>query len=342
MRILVDIVHPADVLFFLNPIRKWEEMGHAVHVASRNKDVTEALLDAFEIPHQSISHAGTQLHGLALELLKRDIALLALAREFRPDVMCGFGGVAISHVGKLMGIPSVSFYDTERAPLQNRLSLPFISHLYVPESYDGPTAKNRTTRFPGTKDFSYLHPNNFVPDKTVAIAAGLEHGRKNYFIRLVGWSANHDIGHCGWDSSTLREFVLYLAGQGRVHLSSESELPAELKTFQYSGPVHHVHHLLAYCDCYIGESATMASEAALLGVPAVFAAADRRCYTDELAHLDLLWKVNPVDFKSLRFAWEEIRRMNCDEWEQRSIHYRNGKLNLADYIVDMTLSHAVV
>jgi predicted glycosyltransferase len=339
MRILVDIVHPADVLFFFKPIRKWQQLGHAVCVASRNKDVTEALLDAFDIEHRSISKAGDHLLSLALELIKRDIALLRLARDFRPDVMCGFGGVAIAHVGRFTGIPSVSFYDTERAPLQHKITLPFISHLYVPNSYDGPVAKDRTTRFPGTKDFSYLHPDNFAPDRTIALAAGLAQGRKNFFIRIVRWSANHDIGHHGWDTSTLREFILYLAGRGQVHLSSESELPPDLQAFQYSGPVHHVHHLLAYCNCYIGESATMAGEAALLGVPGVYAANDRRCYTDELAGLGLLWKINPVDFESLRLAWEEISQLDRREWQERSANYRHGKLNLADYIVDATLHH---
>lgn len=120
MKILVDIVHPADALFFLNPIRRWQKLGHTVSVVSRgNKDVTTDLLDALGIEHQSISNAGGNLFTLGLELVRREMALLRVARRFKPDVMCGFGGVAISHIGKLLGIPSVSFYDTERAPLQH-------------------------------------------------------------------------------------------------------------------------------------------------------------------------------------------------------------------------------
>jgi len=38
---------------------------------------------------------------------------------------------------------------------------------------------------------------------------------------------------------------------------------------------------MAYCRAFIGESATMASEAAVLGVPAVYAAETGRSYTDE-------------------------------------------------------------
>lgn len=337
MKILVDIVHPADVLFFLNPIRKWQRAGHTVQVVSRCKDVTAGLLDAFSVEHRVISKAGTNLVSLGLELVRRDLVLLGVARQFRPDVMCGFGAVSISHVGKILGIPTVSFYDTERAPLQHRATLPFISHLHVPQSYDGPIARNRTSRFPGTKDLSYLHPDNFTPDRDLALAAGLAVGAPNFFIRLVGWQANHDLGHAGWKPDTTRKFVRYLSEQGRVHISSELSLPDELEEYRYRGRVEHVHHLLAHCTCYIGESATMAGEAVLLGVPSVYAADDRRCYTDELAARELLWKVPVVDFPSLCRAVGEAGALDRTVLARRLQAYMADKVNLAEYVVDAVL-----
>jgi predicted glycosyltransferase len=337
MNILVDIVHPADVLFFLHPIKQWRQAGHSICVASRQKDVTEGLLNAFGIEHRRISSAGGNLFSLGIELARRDLALLRLARRFKPDVMCGFGGVAISHVGKLIGIPSVSFYDTERAPLQHRLTLPFISHLHIPESYDGPVAVDRTSRFPGTKDFSYLHPENFTPDMAVAIRAGLAPAIPNYFVRLVGWQANHDVGLAGWSLDTLHRFVAHLGERGRVHISSELPLPATLHNYQYSGAVNEVHHLLAQCQCYIGESATMAGEAVLLGVPAVYATGDRRCYTDALAREKLLWKIPQVDYHSLCGAVTEIEAMDHSEWSRRLASYMQGKINLADYVFEAVI-----
>jgi predicted glycosyltransferase len=240
-------------------------------------------------------------------------------------------------VGKILGIPTVSFYDTERAPLQHRATLPFISHLHVPDSYDGPIAHNRTSRFPGTKDFSYLHPDNFTPDRNLALAAGLVEGAPNYFIRLVGWQANHDLGHAGWNSDTTRKFVRYLSEQGRVHISSERPLPEELEEYRYSGRVEQVHHLLSYCTCYIGESATMAGEAVLLGVPAVYATDDRRCYTDELAALGLLWKVPRVDYLSLCKAVGDAGALDRASLARRRLAYMEGKINLADYVVEAVL-----
>lgn len=340
MNILIDIVHPADVLFFLNPIRILQSQGHSVCVASRTKDVTMTLLDAFEIEHRALSTAGRGVVSLAVELLKRDLALFKLAREFKPDVMCGFGGVAISHVGKIQGVPSLSFYDTERAPLQHMLTLPFISHMYVPKSYDGPIAKNRTTRFPGTKDFSYLHPDNFSPNQSIAMDLGLDPNRRNVFVRLVGWTANHDIGHKGWSMDTLRQLVADLNDSTALHISSELPLPNDLQSHEYRGPVHLVHHLLACCDTYIGESATMAGEAVLLGVPAIYATDDRRCYTDDLAAQGLVWKVLQTSPANLREAIDETCGLDRLIWQQRISSYLEGKPNLANYVVEQILKHA--
>jgi len=337
MKILVDIVHPADVLFFCNPIRQWQMLGHEVLVASRDKDVTGALLDELQIGHRQISRAGRGLTGLGLELLRRDVALFSIARRFRPDVMCGFGGIAISHVGRLLSIPSLGFYDTESASLQLRLTLPFITHFYVPEVYDGPIAAGRTTRFPGTKEFSYLHPDGFRADRERALAAGFDPGRPNWFLRLVNWESNHDLGRCGWDPATLSGFAATLSSRGKLHISTERALPVELDQFRYRGTLLDVHHLLAHCNAYFGESATMASEAVLLGVPAVFAADDRRCYTDRLASAGLLWKVTQIDTHSLGDALASIQRVEASEWQRRREDYLRDKVNLAEFVVEETL-----
>jgi uncharacterized protein len=42
-----------------------------------------------------------------------------------------------------------------------------------------------------------------------------------------------------------------------------------------------VHHVLAFARLYIGESATMASESATLGTPAIFVSTTGRGYTDD-------------------------------------------------------------
>jgi predicted glycosyltransferase len=66
-----------------------------------------------------------------------------------------------------------------------------------------------------------------------------------------------------------------------VFISSESRLPEELSPYNLPISVDKMHHLMAFANLYIGESATMASECAVLGVPAIFIATTGRGYTTE-------------------------------------------------------------
>ena len=116
-----------------------------------------------------------------------------------------------------------------------------------------------TKRYAGYHELSYLSPDNFVPNKKVAVESGLaEHGR-NFLVRVVAWKASHDLNESGWSLEVLRDVVAHLATLGHVLISSEEPLPANLKPFAYSGRVSDIHHVLANVDLLVGESATMAS-----------------------------------------------------------------------------------
>lgn len=336
MKVLFDIVHPADVLFFYHPIRTLIEEGHEVLVVSRIKDVTCELLDLYNIEHSPISSAKKGVLGLGFELIKRDFALFTQVRKFKPDVMAGFGGVSISHIGKLFGIPALSFYDTEKANLQLMITTPFITHMYVPQSYQGKLPAGRASTFPGTKDFSYFHKDNFKPDVNIAKEAGFVLNRKNYFIRLVAWNANHDFGVNGWNHDVLLDVINYITEDlnGVVHISSEDELPEAFTQYLYQGEKHLIHHVLSQCEMYIGESATMAGEAVLLGVPVIYAADDQRGYTDELAEKGLLWKLTSINSQAICNQINEVHKVIGPSWAKRLDDFYEGKLNLSDFVTD--------
>lgn len=288
MRVLVEIVHPADVLFFFRPIRMLEARGDNVLIISRDKDVAVDLLKSFGLEHRTVTRAGKGLFGLGMELIRRDFALWRAVRRFRPDVMIGFGGLAVSHVGRLTGVPAISFYDSETATLQIRMTWPFISHLYVPESYQGNVPARRTTRLRGTKDLSFFHPSAFRASYDRARENGLDPERENFFIRVVAWRANHDLGKSGWPQERLSRLVAMLSARGRVHISSELPLPDRYASEVYTGSPRDVHHLMAHCRLYVGESATMACEAITLGVPAIYSGHDFPGYTSMLERAGLL------------------------------------------------------
>jgi len=333
MKVLFDIVHPADVLFFCRPIQRLKENGAEIVVASRHKDITVEILDAFGIPHQPISRAGAGMAGLLRELVGRDARLFRLARRERPDVMAGFGGVAISHVGAMLGIPSLAFYDSEHASLQIRLTLPFISEWHVPRCWTGREAPGRTYRFDGTKELSYLHPDRFSPDPEIARRAGWVPGRDNFLVRTVAWTAAHDRGRRGLAADELERLVASLAGLGAVHLVAEGPVPASLEVHRYRGRPQDIHHLAGQCRLYVGESATMAAEAAVLGVPAIFTAEFELGYIAELSARKLI-RIEPNGIDAVLGAVAAMLAEPAASWRARRDRALDGKTDIAEYVVE--------
>lgn len=316
MRVLLDITHPAHAHFFRNPLRLLRERGHDIVVTSRTKDCAVPLLDAMGIEHHMLlddAAAGTS--SLPLELLRRDRALWRFTGENRPDVMAAIGGTFIAHVGALRRIRSVVFYDTENARLQNAITYPLASLVVVPRAYRSWVPKKHL-RYAGYHELSYLHPDYFVPDRERAVAAGLDRERENFLLRVVAWQASHDIGETGWTPRLLEQVIDTLGNLGaKVIVSSETDLPSNLRAYRYQGDPDALHHLMAHCRMYIGESATMASECAVLGVPALYVAETGRGYTTEQdLRYGLVRHIPDLNWDSIRPVLDEFLSHDRDHW----------------------------
>lgn len=337
MRILFDIAHPAHVHFFKNPALILKERGHELMITSRDKDVALDLLNELEITHKPISALDKKpsLFGFASELIKRDYALWQVAKIFQPDVMAAIGGTFISHVRLFTRIPSLVFYDTENATLQNAITYPFASCVIVPSCYNSWVPKNRHVRYRGYHELSYLHPNYFSPNLQLAQENGLSKSGDTFLIRIVSWEANHDIGEKGWTIELLESLIDYLTPLGKIIISSEAPLPEKFKSLNYRGQVSDIHHVMAYCRLYIGESATMASESAVLGVPAIYAAQTGRGYTDEQElRYDLVKNINTLTWVALEQAIQNKLSQPKQFWKDVSKMLLNETIDVANYTAD--------
>lgn len=302
-RILVDLCHPAHVHFFRNPIQLWREAGHEVYMAARDKDVALPLIREFGLDCQSMGASRSGIAGLARELMHRDLALFRFARQTRAEVITAIGGVFAAHAAFLARIPAVVFYDTEIAKLQNAMTYPLASRVAVPRCYESWVPRRRELRYAGYHELSYLRPGRFQPDHGRALQAGLDATRPTFLLRLVAWTANHDLGDSGLSIQRAQQIVERLSAHGKVVISSETPLPDALREYQYTGMVSELHHLMAFCAGYFGESATMASESAVLGVPAVYAAHSPRGYTNEQeSRYGLVRNVRQLDATSVLAA----------------------------------------
>jgi predicted glycosyltransferase len=279
MHILVDIIHPAHVHFFKYAIALWRERGHKVSITARRKDIATNLLDRYGFHYIDLGAAGIGLSGLAVELIRRNVKLMRLTYSLRPDVLVGIGGIFIAQVGWLRRIPSIVFTDTENATLSNRLTFPFATLICTPMCYEAVVPKAKHLTYAGYHELAYTHRKYFVPDPNVLNIFGLQPQQDFIIVRLVSWGAAHDVSDHGFVD--LIETIKQLSCFGRVFISSERELPPELKSYQVSAAPELIHQLLYYARLFIGESATMASESATLGTPAIFVSTSVRGYTNE-------------------------------------------------------------
>ncbi len=334
MRILFDIAHPAHVHFFKNPARILLDRGHDILFTSREKDIALDLLDELGIEHKPISSLNKKgnLIGFATELIKRDFALLKIANKFKPDVMAAIGGTFISHVGILNRAKSLVFYDTENASLQNAITYPFASCVIVPNCYKSWLPKNRHIRYSGYHELSYLHPNYFTADLKLAEKNGLSRFQSNFLLRLVSWQANHDIGEQGWTKELLSSLINYLKSQGKVIISAEGELPPEFEHLRYQGKASELHHVMAFCRLFIGESATMASESAVMGIPAIYAANTGRGYTDEQESLyGLVKNIRELNWEQLESAITNILKQPPHYWSQAAEKLLKNTVDVSEF-----------
>lgn len=278
MKILVDITHPAHVHFFKHAIREWEARGHEVIIASRDKDLTVSLLDRYGFSHATLSRARSGIAGLGFEMLQRGYRLWGVVRKEQPAVLVGVGGTFIAPVGKLTRTPVVVFTDTEHARISNAITFPLASVVCTPACYEDKLGEKQVV-YDGYQELAYLHPNRFTPDPSQLEPFGVSPEEPYIVMRVVAWTAGHDIGDRGF--SDLRSAVETLCHHGRVLISSESALPRDLAEYNLSVSPEHIHHLLAFSRLYIGESATTASESAILGVPSILVSTSTRGYIKE-------------------------------------------------------------
>ncbi len=340
MRVLIDINHPAHVHVFRNPIRILKEQGHEILVTSRAKEVTLPLLDELGIEHIPLTSLGSRgMSSLVRELFQRNYKLLNVARRFKPDVMAAVGGTFVAHVGTLMRVPSVVFYDTDNATLQNAITYPFASKVVVPRCYRGWLPKSRSERYAGYHELSYLHPTYFTPDRNIAIENGLAAAGDTFLLRLVSWQANHDIGKHGWSMELLANILHELEPRGRVLISSELPLPEQFQNNLYRGNTAQIHHVMAHCRAYIGEGATMASESAVLGVPTIYTAADRLSYTDEQeTKYGLLRHVTRLESQPIKSAIDWALTTPPEAWQRARQTLLEDTVDVAALIVDQITS----
>jgi hypothetical protein len=280
LKILVGIGHQADVHFFRHFIAEMKGRGHEVFVVAREKEITCYLLKHFRIPFYHVSVHQGSVGRKIVDYFIRWFRTYRLCRKIRPDIALGVGDFYLPQVGSVLGFTSVVITDTEAAFFDSFLTFPFASHVLVPTCYQK-KIRRKVIKYNSYNALAYLGDDHFVPDKGIYRRLGLEPGQRYVVLRFVGKTAVHDFGSRSIGYETRLRAVRAFSKYGQVFISSEKELSGELKAWQLPCAPEDIHHVIYYADLLFGDSATMASEAACLGTPAIFVDDQGRGYTDE-------------------------------------------------------------
>lgn len=285
MKILIDIGHPAHVHYFKNMIKIMKIKGHDFLIVARDKEVSHILLEKYDIDFKSRGKGKKSLLGKILYTLYADLKILNYAIAFKPDVLMSFGSPYVSHVSQLIGKPHIAMTDTEHASLGIIAFAPFTKTIITPNCFLK-EFKNKQIRFKGYFELGYLSPKYFKPDPMIMKEMGIDNEKKSVLFRYVSWDASHDIGQSGITDDVKLEMIKLFENNGyNILISSEGKLLSDFKKYQIRISPDKIHDVLNAVNIFIGESGTMATEAAVLGTPSIYVnSLDAGVFRDEVKY----------------------------------------------------------
>jgi predicted glycosyltransferase len=269
MNILIDIGHPGHV-HLLHPLaEELKKRGHRLFYSVRDIPVAKRLMEHYGMtPWIDLGSKKDSLVGKAQTVLKQDMQLLRFVCSNHIDLGLSCG-LVLSQVSQLTRMKSYVFDDDDDAaePLVVKYSHPFSAAVFTPDCIQRKTP--RAVYYPGTHELAYLHPTRFSPDPTILQHAGIHPGERFFIMRFVALKGHHDVGQQGLTLGQKKALVEMLKPHGRVIITSERVVEPEFEPYRLPVPPEEIHSLMAYSSMFVGDSQTMTSEAAVMGVPAL-------------------------------------------------------------------------
>ena len=335
MKLLISVGHPAHVHLFKNIIWILEQRGHEIKIVARNKEVSKELLNAYKLKYTQISNAKSGYWRLGIEMMERIKKIRAIIRVFDPDIVLSTMDPSVAMSSKMMGKKYIALADTEHAKLIIKTAYPFTDIILTPSCFKLDFGKKQI-RYDGYHELAYLHPNYFTPNPAVLDELGLTEDDTFIILRFVSWNASHDIGHSGIQNKV--ELVHKLEKYGRVLITSEGELGDGLEKYQIKVSPEKMHDLLYYATLYVGEGATMATESAILGTPAIYISSlvgTMGNFSELEQKYGMLFNYSSSD-KVLDKAIELIQKINLkQEWSKKREKLLQDKIDVTSFMVEL-------
>jgi predicted glycosyltransferase len=280
MRILIDIVHPADINFYKNAIPQLQRKGIDVNLIIRPQcNIVNILKKDFpDLPFKSIGKHYSSIPAKIYGLVERDFKLLFYLRKIDFDAVTSFAGFYIAQASQMLRKPSVLFYDDYEYELNFNLCKLSASRFVIMPQTIPVTGKN-IIKHKGLKELAYLHPKYFEPNQEVLKQFGLK--SQNYvFLRekeYVGLNYRKQ----GLKLANILDYVKDM-GFDAIALSYDERTKEELKNHGciLIEKTTDIHSLLSFAALTISAGDTMARESCLVGTPAIYTG-NREMYAND-------------------------------------------------------------
>lgn len=269
MKILIDIGHPGHVHLLHHTVNELRQRGHQLFFMVRDIPVAKRLMECYGMtPYLDLGGKKDSLTGKAWTVFRQDSRTLHFVLQHHIDLGLS-SGLVLSHVSCLTRMRAFMFDDDDdpAEPLIVKFGHPMTDVVFTPNCIQRKT--KHAVYYAGTHELAYLHPKRFTPDPMVLKHAGMEEGERFFIMRFVALKGHHDIGQQGLTLEQKRALVELLKLHGRLIITSERAIEPEFEQYRLPVPPEEIHSLMAYSSMFLGDSQTMTSEAAVLGVPAL-------------------------------------------------------------------------
>ncbi len=268
MNILFQLGHPAHFHLFRNTITNLNRDGHQTYILIKKKDILEDLLKEAGLPYVNILPSGKKSK---LSLLLRLWRVFWFTLRHHVDVLVG-STPEVAQIGWLLRRRSMIMAEDDASVVPQFIKAvrPFVDAYLSPITCDNGALESKTTHYAGFHKLAYLHPAQFIPDPNV-VDRYFPHQEPYFLLRFAQLNAYHDVSaHAkGFDKEIALRLIERLLPYGKVFITSERPLESELEQYRLNINPLDIHHVMFFAKLYIGDSQSMAVEAAMLGTPSL-------------------------------------------------------------------------
>lgn len=288
LKVLIDIPHPHFVHFYKNLIFYLGADG--VIVTCQNIPIIISLLNGFGIRYICIGNKGLGIADKIFTQIRYGLAYLKLIRHHHIKTVIGTAP-SLLFAALILHRKRVFFDDDDSAVqgLTLKVNIHLANYILTPACLSFENYGNKHLVYKGYQELAYLDPRYFHADPEILHKYKLA-PYQYVILRFNSFRAYHDIGQHGLDRDSKHDIVSLLLASGlQVLISNELDADDDLAEYKIQIAPTDIHHVISFALLYIGDSQTMASEAAVLGIPSI------RCNTfkNKIAYLnELEYKYN--------------------------------------------------